>query len=187
MKKLLLFPFTLLAYLVGRISWSAPPWVSGVGLLINCYRRSFLTLVLLAIVAGGGFLYLDSLPKPVMVKASASAPGLTPNHRDAIPDSIRLRFEYDYSILNDDQPRPSGDPSVARIDLVGETVSEGITLSPLKEGKWIWRDDRILEFKPTSDWAAGVDYEVRFETAIFSDQIELYTAISELSSRPFKG
>ena len=186
MKKLLLFPFVLLAYVLGRISWSPPPWLSSLGLLIQCYRRGFATLVLLAIFASGGFYYHDSLPKPVMVKATAAPISLTPNYRDARPDSLQLQFDYDYAVLNDDQPRPEGYPSVARIDLVGETVVEGVSLSPPREGKWTWRDDRVLEFEPTSDWAAGVDYQVKFDSVIFSESSRLSDHTVRFSTPQFK-
>ena len=169
MKKILLFPFTLLAFLVGRFSWSAPPWLTGLIRLAKTYRKGFAALVLIAIAGIGAYAYYDSLPKPVMVKPDASAISLTPNYRNAQPDSLEINFNYDYSALNRDQPRPSGVPSVARIDLVGEEIPDGISISPAKEGKWTWTDDRQILFVPATDWPASVNYTVSFAESIFSE------------------
>ena len=173
MKKLLLFPFTVLALLIGRFSWSAPPWLTSLDRLAKTYRKGFAALLFFVIAGIGAYAYYDSLPSPLMVKASASQIRITPNHRDAQPDSLEIHFDYDYSVLKKNQPRPSGPPSVARIDLVGEEILEGISISPTKAGKWLWRDDRRIEFEPETDWPAGVEYTVSFSEAVFSEDTRL--------------
>jgi len=173
MKKFLLLPFKLLALAVGTISWSAPPWLSALGRLICTHRRVASALVVLAAVALGGYIWYDSLPKAVMVKAATSGIGITPNRRDAKPDSLEIQFDYDYSVLNDGQRRPSGNPSVARIDLVGEEIAEGIAITPGREGRWRWIDDRRISFEPATDWPAGVEYRVSFSPSIFSGETRL--------------
>ena len=110
MKKLLLFPFTVLALLIGRFSWSAPPWLTSLDRLAKTYRKGFAALLFFVIAGIGAYAYYDSLPSPLMVKASASHIRITPNHRDAQPDSLEIHFDYDYSVLKKNQPRPSGPP-----------------------------------------------------------------------------
>ena len=173
MKKILLLPFRLLALVTGTISWSAPPWLSGLRGLILAHRRAAGALVVLAAVALGGYLWYDSLPKAVMVKAVTSGVGITPNQRDAKPDSLEIQFDYDFSVLSDGQQRPSGNPSVARIDLVGEEFAEGIAISPSREGRWRWIDDRRIRFEPATDWPADVEYTVSFSPSIFSNKTRL--------------
>lgn len=173
MKKLLTLPFTLLAYLFGRVSWTAPPWITGLGQLISTHRKSCAGLAILVLVGIGGYAYYDSLPKPVMVKATASTISVTPNYKDARPDPLSIRFDFDYSVLNPDQQRPAGNPSVARIDLVGEEIAQGIAISPAKEGKWIWSSDREIRFLPATDWPAGTEYTVSFDARIFSEDTRL--------------
>ena len=168
MTRLLKLPFTLLALLLGRISWSAPPWLLGLRSLLNTHRKGSAVLLVVCIATAAGYIYYDSLPKPVMVKAETDGIGITGNSEDAKPDPLELRFDYDYSALNPDQERPAGYPSVARIDLVGEKVAQGISISPMKPGSWTWLDDRRLRFTPETDWPAGTEYTVSFDEAIFS-------------------
>ena len=44
MKKLLLFPFTVLALLIGRFSWSAPPWLTSLDRLAKTYHYQVVRL-----------------------------------------------------------------------------------------------------------------------------------------------
>ncbi|WP_317931062.1 alpha-2-macroglobulin [Halioxenophilus sp. WMMB6] len=171
MKKVLLLPFKLLAFFVG--SWNLPPWLR---LLLRSVRRHnlasglFSVLVLTGVVA---YLYYQSLPKPILVAVHTSEIEPTPNYPGAEPSALYLEFNYDFSLLKPEQPRPEGDPSVARIDLVGEEVVSGISLSPAKAGHWYWLGDRTLEFVPETDWPAGTEYEVEFDPAVFTPDTEL--------------
>ncbi len=186
MIRLLKLPFTLLALLFGRVSWSAPPWLLSLGGMLNRHRRGSVMLLVVLVAAPGGYLYWDSLPKPVMVRAQASAIGITPDQPDARPAVLELRFDYDLSTLNPDQQRPQGQPSVARIDLVGERVDEGISLTPNKAGSWAWIDDRRLRFTPETDWPAGTEYRVQFENTPFAEGTRLSTGQLEFSTPAFE-
>ncbi len=85
------------------------------------------------LIVGGagivGYQYYLTLPEPITVIANVTAPDLTPNYKDAKPNHLEIQFVYDYDERHKDQERPSGYPSVARIDLDGEHVRAGASLS----------------------------------------------------------
>ena len=171
MKKVLFFPFTLLSFLFGKVLWTAPPWLQRISTLIRTNLNVSLALLALICVGGAGYLYLDSLPKPVMVKAEFNTLEITPNFDNAKPSHIDIRFEYDFSALKKNQIRPKGVPSVARIDLVGKEISSGIKISPVKKGTWHWTTDRDISFVPETDWPAGTDYKITFSPTIFAEEV----------------
>ena len=167
MKKILLFPFTLLALLIGQVSWSPPAWLQALYRVLLTHLKTSLGLLVLVAACVAAFYYYQNLPKPVMVKAHIAAIPLTANYDGAKPGHLNIRFEYDFSQLHEDQIRPQGVPSVARIDLVGKTLVEGIQLSPAKKGQWIWINDRELQFRPETDWPAATQYSITFDKSIF--------------------
>ncbi|OUS24764.1 alpha-2-macroglobulin [Gammaproteobacteria bacterium 45_16_T64] len=170
MRKLLLFPFVLLSFLVGKVQWAAPPWLLVVGRFRSSRPGYFWGAIALLIAVMTGASYYDSLPKPVRVKGVIQSLDVTGNVEGAQPDLLRVNFSYDTDDLKPDQQRPEGEPSVARIDLLGERVTSGIRLSPVKKGQWTWVNDNTLHFTPENDWAPGVNYTVSFDKSIFSSE-----------------
>jgi len=185
MKKILMFPFTLLASIFGKINWLAPSWLA----YLDNYRRThplvFFAMIISIIMVIGSVKYYQSLPKPITVKAEIRPIGYTPNRSNAKPDKLSVRFVYDLSRLNKEQKQPHGYPSVARIDLIGKNIKQGISLSPNKKGHWQWVDDRILEFTPESDWSAGIQYKVNFDANIFVNEAKLSSHDIEFSTPRF--
>ena len=173
MRSVLMFPFRLLAFLFGQLSWVAPPWLQGLLGITRRHLKVALALVLLCVTAVVGYLYYATLPGPVMVRAQLDPIQLTPNEQGADPDTLDIQFNYDFSRLRPGQPRPDGQPSVARLDLLGKKLDSGITLSPAKKGSWRWLDDRHLRFVPETDWPAGTTYQVRFDQTIFAPEAVL--------------
>jgi len=181
-KTILLLPFTLLAFFLGKLSWSAPPWLRGLRNLSKNKPGYFYGFIILAVSALSAWIYYDSLPKPVMVKALIETIQITPNYENARPDNLDVEFVYDLSVLNRDQKRPEGVPSVARIDLVGQEVGEGIKLTPAKKGKWTWIDDRRIQFVPETDWPAGSEYSVSFDETVFLSEVILSSSTYQFST-----
>jgi len=72
MKKLLLLPFTLLAFLFGNFSWSPPKWLVACFHYLKKHLRIALGLFCAALVAIGVTYYIDSLPKPFYTTAEFS-------------------------------------------------------------------------------------------------------------------
>ena len=168
-----MFPLTLLSYLFGKFSWQAPFWLQAIAKYLSKHIRNTLialSVLLLSVVA---YLYYDSLPKPIRVKAHIDRIYPTATHHDAKANPLDIYFAYDFSTLKEDQEKPSGEASVARIDLIAKEVKTGIELSPAKKGKWLWLNDRSLQFIPETDWPAGTDYTVTFDDTIFADDVNL--------------
>lgn len=184
-KTILLIPFKLLALFVGKFSWAPPAWTKAIYAFSRHKPKMFWGAWCVILASGAGYLYYDSLPKPVSVKAEIYNIQLTSNYENAKPNNLSIRFEYDYSKLNEDQQRPTGSPSVARIDLVGEEIKSGITLSPEKKGTWKWLDDRRIEFVPDTDWPAGTDYKISFDKSIFITEARLSDDTYEFSTPRF--
>ncbi len=169
MKRNLLFPFRLLAMVVGQFSWKSPRWLSSILTLRKTQPVVYWSGVIAIVIAVAGYYYQQTLPKPVTVTAKIGVPYLTENYTYAEPESLYIQFNYDFSKLNEDQERPDGEPSVARIDIVGDKIDAGITMTPAIKGQWYWTDDRRLEFDPETDWLPGTDYQITFNESIFTE------------------
>ncbi len=176
---------TLMSYIFGRINWSAPPWLNALNNLRKIRPSLFYATFIGIIFTIGVFHYYQSLPQPISVKAEFGLLGHTPNRENAKPDNLKIQFVYDLAGLNKDQKVPHGSPSVARIDLLGKEVQQGIRLSPSKKGRWIWSDDQQLTFTPESDWAPGINYEVEFDASIFVTEANLSDYNYEFSTPNF--
>ena len=171
--QILIFPFKMVGYLIGNISWSSPPWLKA----INEFRkkRTVLFWLCIAVLGGtlGGYIYHQTVPKPILIKGTVIAPGLTANVENPIPDVLQIEFKYDVDSLKPGQINPESQPSVARIDLVNRKILKGITIEPAIAGVWRWREDRYLEFAPQEEWAPGTEYKIHTDKAIYSGDSKL--------------
>ena len=91
-KRILLYPFTLLSYIFGKFSWSSPPWLASIGKLVENKPGYFYGLMFLAATGFVLWIYFDSLPKPVMVKALIESCS-RPIHVDAENPPSRYAFK----------------------------------------------------------------------------------------------
>ena len=123
------------------------------------------------LLGGGGFLarrwYL-SLPRPVEVKVTVTAPGRTPIEEKARPRPLHVDF----------------DASVAPIKQIGKVITTGVSLNPKIDGTWRWQSDQRLMFLPKDDWAVGQDYKLRLSKRISSPRTCGSTATRRRSARP---
>ena len=186
MRTILMFPFRLFSILFGKFSWAAPAWMRGINGVRKQRPKVFWGTITGLILVVAGYQYYQTLPKPITVTAEINEPGITPNYENAKPDNLDIEFIYDYSSLKKGQYRPSGDPSVARIDLVGEEIPAGITLSPAKKGTWKWLNDRRIQFVPETDWPAGVQYEVVLDKTVFSSGTKLFKNSYSFKTQDFE-
>jgi uncharacterized protein YfaS (alpha-2-macroglobulin family) len=163
----LLYPF------IGRISWSAPPWLSAGGRLIGRHPRSSILVILLCLVAAAGYYAYQQLPKPLQYLATAGAPGLTQVVDDElVPQSLRIQFDYDPASMVETDAPPSN-PSVASLETMDKPLLRGIRMRPAIAGSWRWQDDRTLLFKPESDWPADQAYRVDLSAELFREGVRL--------------
>lgn len=163
----------LLALFVGRLSWSAPPWLQAIGQLIGRHPRFSAMTILLVVIASAGYYTYQQLPKPLQYLATASAPGLTPVVEDELqPESVRIEFDYDPT-SEVEAAANRGAPSIANLDLMDKPLSQGIRMTPELAGSWRWQDDRTLLFQPVSDWPADQTYRVQLSAELFRDGVRL--------------
>ncbi|GAB2198105.1 alpha-2-macroglobulin [Sessilibacter sp. MAH4] len=168
-------PLMLFKFVFGSIQWQAPIWL----VYFNRQARSkpwLLALLLILLVAViGYFFYLKSLPGQVFVKANVEPPFLTEDYQGASASGLQVYFEFDYSELKEGQILPEQSPSIARLDLIGEELTQGVTIAPVIEGQWQWGQDQVLYFSPEGDWAPGTEYTIDLDPAIFSEETRLKT------------
>ncbi|MDH5601329.1 MAG: hypothetical protein OEY78_08510, partial [Gammaproteobacteria bacterium] len=163
-------------FFFGSFSWKFPPWLQAIASLVNKARewrknnkKIFWSALAAVVLVYAGVLWYDSLPKPVQVQVSGTAPALTELKDDPVFDSVYVNFSA----------------SAAPLEQIGKVVSKGITLSPAMKGQWTWRSDSQLEFKPEQDWAVGEDYVVKFEKSFFPNHLVLSTYEYHFASAAF--
>ncbi|WP_319407170.1 alpha-2-macroglobulin [uncultured Desulfosarcina sp.] len=181
MKRIARFPGAVL----GRLVYTPPPWMTA----INSFRKNrpaiFWTLVLVLASVALGAAYRFTIPGPIQVMAVITPPGPPADTDVPVPDRLVVQFEYARDDIRPDQPEPEGDPSVARIDLIGKPV-DGIRMTPAVAGRWQWVDDRTLEFSPEKAWPAGTRFSVEFAPAIFSPETRLKKADNQFETPAFE-
>ena len=162
----------LLAPILGKLSWNAPPWAEWSGAKFSSASRAavakplwaLVLLVALIAVGGGGmwsYQWWQARPKPLEVALTVQNPARTP---------IENQDEGDRG------PRPlivSFAQSVAPLSMAGKDVATGIQISPPLEGKWKWTSDKALEFAPKEDWPIGAEHEISFDQSLLASQIRL--------------
>jgi uncharacterized protein YfaS (alpha-2-macroglobulin family) len=173
MRRLLSLIGNLFYRFIGRISWSAPPWLTASGQLIGRHPRYTIMVILLGLVAVAGYYAYQQLPKPLQYLATASTPGLTQVVDDELmPESLRIQFDFDPASMVEAAENLAS-PSVAKLELMDKPLSRGIHMRPEIAGSWRWEDDRTLLFKPESDWPAGQAYTVHLSVELFREGVRL--------------
>ncbi len=173
--------------LFGSLFWAPPPWAEAVGRLRRECPGQFRTwLVLLLVLIFGsaaGYRIYQQLPKPLALTAEIEAPGVTPNIENPQPDSLRLRFVYAPDQSGSTQS-PDEPPSVARLDLVNQKVTQGIRLDPHLPGSWSWEGDRTLVFVPDQEWPPGTRFRLRFDKQLFAPEARFVSRSYDFTSPP---
>ena len=170
----------LCSILFGEISWTPPAWLRRIGA-----RRAgwgFLALLGVTGLVAAGYLYYQSLPKPLQVAMAVEPPGITAiAGGELAPDPIRLDFSY---LPNPDVLMPES-LSAARLDLIGKTLDARVELRPEMPGKWRFETENRLIFEPAEDWPPKRTYRLRLAPEIFAPGIELADAEAEFATPPF--
>lgn len=187
--------------LFGSVSWTSPPWCKQLKSVAKQQPAKFwfMTIAMLLVFSAAFAIsfYISQLPKPIQVIAEINAPEIG-YYQDDIeqPSTLTLVFSYEDQITNlpDDEeisPRilpptqPQSALSAAKLDLIGEVLTSGVSLSPNISGKWLWQDDNTLSFTPDQAWPAGQEYTVTLDKAIFAPDINLKQSRYHFSSAAF--
>ncbi|QBL09086.1 large extracellular alpha-helical protein [Rheinheimera sp. D18] len=172
----------------GSVNWTAPHWLQRLNYQAKQQPIKFwggFVLLIAMIGAGiGGYYYYQHLPKPLQVVASVHGPELG-DYQDDVeqPTSVTLTFDYDYD-TGSRQIMPVTALSAARLDLIGEVLTDGVTISPVIAGKWLWQDENSLSFTPEQAWPAGQQYQVTLNKSIFANDINLSKQQYRIDSQP---
>jgi len=161
----------------GSFNWSAPLWLQRLRQYARRQPATFYSLSLLLVVliggAGYGYYYYQQLPKPLEVVAQVQLPDIGVYQDDIEqPTPLVLQFHYD---MQSQQAAilPAPALSAARLDLIGEVLTEGVSISPAIEGKWLWQDENSLSFMPEQAWPAGQQYQVSVDKRLFAPGLVL--------------
>lgn len=172
---------SVISQLLGR--WIPAPWMS---FLARTGREKPLAalcclVVVAALVAAAlyGWRYYQTLPKPLAWQASVIAPGLSVIEESGlVPQPLKLTFTANTHQVTTDP---------ARIDLIGNEVSQGLRLSPNLEGRWQWLDGRNLSFVPEQDWPADTTFTVALGADAFAPDVALENDEIEFRTPPLRG
>lgn len=167
--------------LFGTLRWTPPKWLAGLGA-----RRVGLGIAGLAVVAAlaaGGHWYLASRPQAPQVVVQIEAPGETPIVEGELrPEALLLNF----SVRADPRYPRDAAASIARLDLLGEVVKQGISIEPAIPGQWRWASETQLRFSPREDWPAGQTYTVRYEDSVFAPRLKLEANTAQFKTIDFR-
>ena len=164
---------------VGEFSWRAPAWLQRAGARRVGYGAA--AAVAAAAMAVGGYLYYESLPKPLEVQVEVDAPEISRVDQGELAIApLHLDFAYP-----DDQIETPPTLSAARLDLVGNVVEEGVELDPPMPGEWAFVTENRLAFTPAEDWPAHREYQIRLSPDLFAPKVDLADSVVEFRTPPF--
>ena len=173
---------TCISVFLGKIAWSAPPWMRYLHLKASTKPKTFwgmtTLLIILVIAAGFGLRWYLSLPQPVRVIAEVTAPRITPVDKVLVPDNLNINF----GVLTNGELQPR---SVAPLNLIGKEITTGITMTPNVAGKWTWENDNHLVFTPDNDWPAGQIYDIQFAKEFFTSGTKMQSWETSFSTLSF--
>lgn len=173
---------TFFVLILGRISWSCPPWFNHLRQKMAAQPRlawgSLSALVALIIIGGYSYHWYKNLPRPHLVTAFITQPQITPVANTLIPDVLTLDFGTKNGGFST--------KSVVPLKDIGKEVTDGILVKPALSGKWVWQTDSRLVFTPTNDWPAGQTYSIQFSKKVFASHIKMESLTYSFSTLPFK-
>lgn len=166
----------------GKLNWQSPPWVKYLKnqariapkLFFGISSLIFLILIALAYTA----YWYKNLPTPTYTTAAITVPAITPNtEEELVPNNLIVDFGVNHSgFLNQ---------SVAPLQLVGKTITKGISMTPSMPGTWIWNTDSQLVFTPSEDWPAGQKFTIKFTSDFFAAHANMERYHYSFSTLPF--
>ena len=167
----------------GKLNWKSPPWVTHLHHKAQntpkMFWGSISLIIALFLAVGYGAYWYKHRPIPTYITASITIPEITPNSEEAlVPNNLII----DFGIKNNGfSPQ-----SVAPINLIGKTISDGIEMTPKIAGQWNWNSDSQLVFIPTEDWPAGQKYTIHFAPNFFAPKTNIEGYDFSFNTHPFE-
>ena len=173
----------LLGFVFGKVKWQAPSWCKWLLSLCCCaYRwvfatrkRGFISVLGSLLVVGGsyfGWQYYQHMPKPVLTAYEVKAPALS------IYDENGKLYTNPLVIAFAE--------SVAPVQLIGKTITQGIAINPKIAGEWTWDDEKTLAFRPKNDWPVDAKFELNLDKKkLLSNKIKLDQYEASFATAPF--
>lgn len=179
-KKLLAPIAAFLTFLFGKITWTCPPWMEHLRNKSNpklCWGI-IATVLVLTFLGFYSYHWYQSRPKPKLIVAQITPPKITPNEKILVPNPLKIDFGM---IINGELSTRS----VAPLNLVGQEIKEGISITPAIPGKWLWENDSQLTFTPAIDWPAGQTYSIKTAKNFFAPNAKMESFNYGFSTLPF--
>jgi len=170
------------ACIFGKLNWNSPPWFGAVQQKAKNSPKTFWGALLLTatvlITSAYGINWYRNLPQPIYTTASITAPDITPNAEELIPNRVVIDFGVQ---LNGFTAQ-----SVAPLNKIGKVVTEGVEISPKIAGEWYWNSDSQLIFTPSEDWPADQKYEITFAKSFFASNAKMDRLTYNFSTKAFE-
>jgi len=170
----------ILTSIFGRISWQVPAWLMPIknllagarSVILKHKKTTAIATALLFLFTFGtyqGYLYYESLPKPLLIDAKITEPSPSYVSNDKwIIDSLSIEF----------------DTSVAPLTAVGKTIHSGFVIKPEIAGIATWETDSKIVFKPKNDWSIGQTYQIFLEKNVIAEHLKLKSYTYEFKTKP---
>ena len=180
----------MVGLLFGHITWSAPPWLRGIGRYIgelgrhmSAHRRGWSASIVASLLLIGGTWYgmrwwESHKPRVVAyeelqkVNVSWSVPEVARPvvaDKDLTPAPFVVRFSL---------------PS-APLEKAGKVPGNGVTLKPHIPGKWLWTDSSTLTFTPEAlHWSPATAYAVTLAEDELAPNLEFSKKEIEFTTPP---
>lgn len=176
------FITNFIALVLGRFSWSSPPWLKHLGHKASSRPSLFwgavTGLILFIIISAYGYHWYKQIPRPKLITTYITIPQITPVSKTLVPDILTIDFGIQDNGFNL--------KSVAPLKTIGKEIPQGITLIPSMKGKWIWQNDSRLLFKPAQDWLAEQTYTIQFDKNIFTAGTKMESFSYSFTTHPFQ-
>ena len=173
----------MLQPIFGSVAWSRPAWIHSLDAAIRRRPKEIaaggLATVVVVLIGWAGWQWYLHRPHPVepnLITFSIDGPAITDYEQsDGTPGIAIHPVDVKFSA------------STAPIELVGKSVTKGITLDPVLKGSWKWIDDKTLRFTPAQDWPVGAHVTVQFDPAqVFAPHVQVADDRGTFDIAPFE-
>lgn len=156
---------SFLISIFGHWHWQQPNWLIRLGTSIGkLYQagkaKPLVSLGIFVLLCGVttaswyGYQWWQNRPQPVRIDFTVTEPERTAIEKEEKPHPLVISFNA----------------SVAPLDQVGKSISQGIQMQPEIVGEWFWVDDKTLQFTPSNDWPINQTHNVILAKTLTAEQ-----------------